>query len=215
MLNMLNMGSSEGANISVIVVAPRSLLHSVAAQLLSQKSGVIPAKDQPPTTEDGSDLTQIILDALSLGNLEQLSRLMEQLRVSILLFSEEDSFRALSGREGLSVEKLSRPPGGDEELYNAVLSTIGAHQLLGSSRELAIGTGIEGLLSTREREVLALLAEGASNKQISKDLSITANTVYTHVRHIQGKLRTSNRTETALLARTMLGQVRSGVYAGS
>ena len=62
------------------------------------------------------------------------------------------------------------------------------------------------LLSPRELEVFELLAQGATNKQISESLSISPNTVYTHIRHIQGKLRTANRTQTALLARAMSGR---------
>ena len=62
------------------------------------------------------------------------------------------------------------------------------------------------ILSVRELDVLELLAQGATNKQISEVLSISPNTVYTHVRHIQGKLRTANRTQTASLARTMSGR---------
>ena len=68
------------------------------------------------------------------------------------------------------------------------------------------GLAPEALLSARELDVLELLAQGASNKQISEVLSISPNTVYTHVRHIQNKLRTANRTQTALLARTMSGR---------
>ena len=60
------------------------------------------------------------------------------------------------------------------------------------------------LLSPREMEVLEQLTLGCSNNQIAEVLSITPNTVYTHVKHIKTKLRTSNRTQTALAARTML-----------
>ena len=60
------------------------------------------------------------------------------------------------------------------------------------------------LLSPREMEVLEQLTQGSSNNEIAEVLSITPNTVYTHVKHIKTKLKTSNRTQTALAARTML-----------
>lgn len=46
----------------------------------------------------------------------------------------------------------------------------------------------EGILSQREREILALLANGLSNKEISDRLRISINTVITHRRNISAKL---------------------------
>lgn len=56
-------------------------------------------------------------------------------------------------------------------------------------------------LTDREREVLLLLAEGASNKVIAETLIISENTVKTHVRRILEKLQFSSRTKAALYAR--------------
>lgn len=55
-------------------------------------------------------------------------------------------------------------------------------------------------LSTREREVLALLVEGRTNRQIGEALFITDKTASVHVTHIMDKLGVSRRTEAALLA---------------
>jgi len=52
-----------------------------------------------------------------------------------------------------------------------------------------------GTLTTREREVLAFLADGASNAAIADALVISEATVKSHVRHILRKLAASNRTE--------------------
>jgi two-component system, NarL family, nitrate/nitrite response regulator NarL len=56
-------------------------------------------------------------------------------------------------------------------------------------------------LTTREREILELIAEGLSNKQIAQHLSIELPTVKNHVHHILGKLGVHRRTEAAALAR--------------
>jgi DNA-binding CsgD family transcriptional regulator len=55
-------------------------------------------------------------------------------------------------------------------------------------------------LSSRELEVLRLLAVGKSNPEIADELVISRNTVYRHVNHIFTKLGTQNRTEAAIYA---------------
>jgi len=45
------------------------------------------------------------------------------------------------------------------------------------------------VLSAREREVLALMAEGRSNAGIARQLRVTEGTVEKHVRSVLGKLR--------------------------
>jgi DNA-binding CsgD family transcriptional regulator len=54
------------------------------------------------------------------------------------------------------------------------------------------------VLSPREREVLELLAEGLTNKEIARTLFISEATAKIHVRHILQKLRVRTRTEAAL-----------------
>ncbi len=55
-------------------------------------------------------------------------------------------------------------------------------------------------LTGREKEVLAQLAKGASNKEIAYELGITERTARTHVSNILGKLALASRTQAALYA---------------
>ncbi len=56
------------------------------------------------------------------------------------------------------------------------------------------------LLTSRETEILALIAEGKSNKEIAAELFISVNTVKVHVSKIFQKIEVSSRTEATLYA---------------
>jgi DNA-binding NarL/FixJ family response regulator len=58
-------------------------------------------------------------------------------------------------------------------------------------------------LTEREREILALLARGASNREISETLYIASGTVKNHLSNILGKLGVRDRTQAALKAREL------------
>lgn len=58
-------------------------------------------------------------------------------------------------------------------------------------------------ITGREREVLQLLADGRSNKEIAARLGLSPNTVKTHVARLFEKLRVARRTEAIQLAREL------------
>ncbi|NUT47971.1 MAG: response regulator transcription factor [Saccharothrix sp.] len=60
-----------------------------------------------------------------------------------------------------------------------------------------------GLLSERERQVLARMARGRSNEEIARELYLTCATVKSHVSHILAKLGQPNRMHAALFAQRL------------
>jgi DNA-binding NarL/FixJ family response regulator len=56
------------------------------------------------------------------------------------------------------------------------------------------------LLSTRELQVVRLIAEGLSNKQIGANLELSDKTIKNHISHILAKLGLNARTQVAVLA---------------
>ncbi len=64
------------------------------------------------------------------------------------------------------------------------------------------------VLSTRESEILDLISRGYTYAEISGYLSITVNTVASHIRNIYGKLAVNSRTE-AVFEAHKLGLLKS------
>ena len=100
---------------------------------------------------------------------------------------------------------------GRADLLNAIRSVAGGQSLLDAAitgqvlaklKELTIreeAREVE-MLSGREREVLALVADGMTNKEIAARLIISSNTARNHVSRILDKLGLSRRSEAATLA---------------
>ena len=79
----------------------------------------------------------------------------------------------------------------------AEFARIGGREPRRSLRQLA------DPLSVRERDVLRLLAEGRSNKEIAGELGIAEGTVKNHMSNVLGKLGVLDRTQAALRAREL------------
>ena len=73
----------------------------------------------------------------------------------------------------------------------------------GSGRDTAAMPGIVDPLTSRELEVLAMLAAGRSNQAIAGELVVSLDTVKKHVGHVLGKLGAANRTEAVARAREL------------
>lgn len=100
-----------------------------------------------------------------------------------------------------------------------VLKDVGQEELLAAIRTVAAGGAVVGPglaarlldrvpttdLTPREAEVLALLARGASNPEIARELQVSVKTVQNHVSHVLAKLQVRDRTQAALRMRGLGG----------
>jgi LuxR family maltose regulon positive regulatory protein len=72
-----------------------------------------------------------------------------------------------------------------------------------SGRAPAAVPGLFDQLTSRELEVLTMLAAGKSNQAIARQLVVTLDTIKKHVSHVLGKLGAANRTEAVARAREL------------
>ena len=137
---------------------------------------------------------------------------LPDVKVIIVTVSEDDHdlFEAVkSGAEGYLLKGMS------EEELSATLEKISAGEPALSpglaarildefARMAREGTGKssgpEGGLTDRERDVLRLVADGATNREIGSQLFISENTVSFHMKNILAKLHLKNRAQAAAFA---------------
>lgn len=120
-------------------------------------------------------------------------------------FAEEETVVAalLAGAAGYVLKNVARA-----RLLEALRSVQRGESLLDSKVTKAVLEKLVGMhhptedddLTAREREVLALIAEGRTNKEIAARLVVSENTARNHVSHILSKLGFSRRSEAAAYA---------------
>jgi DNA-binding NarL/FixJ family response regulator len=135
-----------------------------------------------------------------------------EVKVIIVTVSEDDHdlFEAVkSGAEGYLLKGMS-----EEELSSTLEKLAAGEPALSPGLAVKIldefarmareGTsqsaGSESRLTDREHDVLRLVADGATNREIGARLSISENTVSFHMKHILAKLHLKNRAQAAAFA---------------
>ena len=137
---------------------------------------------------------------------EQLSKTSPALPVIMLTVSDNDADLIGAIRAGAKGYFLKNAE--TEELYAALRKAAAGQAVLDPAltdllfRHVAQTSplGEVAPLSFRETEILQLIAEGCTNREIALRLSVSENTIKTHVARILEKLGTTNRTEAAALA---------------
>ncbi len=157
----------------------------------------------------------IVLMDVQLPNLSgieccaQLKRLLPSVQIIMVTVYEDTEriFKALrAGACGYLLKRCT-----PEELVSAIrevqqggapMSREIARKVIFSFQEPLVASEEVEDLSPREREILKLLAEGFSNKEIASRMGVTDGTVRWHLLHVYHKLHVRSRTEAALKYRS-------------
>lgn len=90
--------------------------------------------------------------------------------------------------------------GSADELVSSLNASANASRAQAEKAAGSVQTDERPNLTGRQLEILALIVDGKSNAEIADDLSISRDTVKTHVRHILERLAITDRTQAAVKA---------------
>lgn len=150
------------------------------------------------------DLVVVDLQMPSMDGLEVLERIrQEKLPVRVLLLTAFGDGEAMQRALELEADGFALKTDPPRQTVAAIRNVAHGHLVFprGALRGGVSQTPTNPLtfLSDREREFLALVAEGQTNAQIAERLSVTDHTVKFHLQNIFQKLGVNNRTEAARL----------------
>jgi LuxR family maltose regulon positive regulatory protein len=162
-------------------------------------------QDAEPKARLDSVLQILIVRALALEALGDRPSALSTLERALML-AEPEGYIRLFVDEGEPVWALLR----HSHMRSAVpayittlLEAFGAQHLQDLSSTSAHSASLLDPLTEREREVLRLLLEGASNREIARRLVLSVNTVKRHVYNLSSKLGVQSRAQAIVRARDL------------
>ncbi len=143
------------------------------------------------------DLRMPEMDGIAFLKEARHRRLAARIIVLTSYETDEDVYRAINGgAQGYLLKDAS-----EDELRDAIFSVHAGHSYLPRHLASRLADRIHrSSLSTRELEVLEVMAKGLTNKEIAHVLGISSHTVRCHVASITAKLEASDRTEAVTVA---------------
>ncbi|WP_156252212.1 response regulator [Pseudactinotalea terrae] len=192
--------------IRIVVADDHPVVRDGVASTLSSTPGlevVGQASDGPEAVELVAALQPdvVVMDLRMPGGggveaVRELRRRGASARVLVLTTYDTDSDTIAAVEAGATGYLLKDAP--TETLVAAVRSTAAGEAVLSPAVASRLASHVRSpqrsaALSAREREVLALVAQGRSNRLIARDLFVSEATVKTHLVHIYTKLGVTDR----------------------
>jgi len=149
------------------------------------------------------DLRMPVLDGI--GTIDRIRSEEASARILVLTTFDTDveiSGAIKAGAKGYLLKDAPR-----ETLLDAIRRVDSGETIIPAALVTKLASGVSfDALTTREQDVLTLVARGRSNKEIASALMITETTVKSHLRSVFAKLRVFSRTE-AIAAASRRGLV--------
>lgn len=221
------MSPSLSNSLRVLIVDDHTLFRRGLSSLLARDGRIVVVGDAADVGQAQRRALELQPDLILLDNhlpgvtgVEAIRSLLEvapQARVVMLTVSEDAQDMAGALRSGASGYLLKTMDG--DELVDAMVraargETVLAPEMTGKLVTAYLGASSQPAtlepqaappsaletLSARERDILRGIAQGASNKEIARELGIAEATVKIHVQGVLRKLRVSTRVHAAVIA---------------
>ncbi len=147
--------------------------------------------DAPPEDDLVAVWERAVADFERFGHVFEVARSQARLAAVLRAVGRPEDARAVSDPARETARRLGATP------LLTELRTLGPAR----SGRRAVATEREEGLTPREQEILALVAQGRTNREIASQLFISAKTVSVHISNILSKLGAGGRTEAVALAR--------------
>jgi len=199
--------------IRVLVVDDHAILRDGIRSLLESQDDIVVVGEASDGSEAielvGKLLPDIVLMDISMpktNGLEATRSIKEQFpQVNVLILTQHDNREYIAPALGAGASGYVLKRSGRREMLNAIrqvhekgaflTSTITQEVLQEYSHSGRNNKSDEGHLTERERQVLHLITEGNSNKEIALELGISPKTVSVHRTNIMSKLNVQNTVE--------------------
>ena len=214
--------------IKVLIADDHKLFRQGLISLMKTREDLVEVIGEAETGEDAVRLAEqlhpdvVLMDIYmphgdGLNATKEIRERFPGIAVVILTASENDEHLYEAVKLGVSgyllksldAKELFELLAGIIEGEAAMTRSMATRLLKGVAKRLMDGAKGEEALTERELIVLRLVAIGASNPKIAEKLSISVNTVKSHLKNILSKLQLENRTQAAAYA------VKSGLVSNS
>jgi DNA-binding NarL/FixJ family response regulator len=205
--------------IRVLIADDHKLFRQGLISLMKTRRELVEVVGEAETGEEAIQLAKqltpdVILMDIYMPQLDglqaakEIHKLLPKIAIVILTSSEKDGhlYEAVeSGVSGyllksLDAEELFTMINGVSHGEAAMTRAVASRLLKGVAERVVSDDKGETSLTERELLVLRLVASGASNSEIADNLSISVNTVKSHLKNILEKLHLDNRTQAATYA---------------
>jgi len=212
----------QQGGIRVFVLSPVRIYREGLSHVLAEEPGIRVVGSTPSLEEAGPRLGPALVDVVLLDvsmnrPIVALRRLTRQGGLAVVAFGVLDLEQEIIACAEAGIAGYVTRDGSVAELVRAIRDAAQGefscppHNAAGLLRRLAVLAGDEwqspgqSALTLREREIVQLLDQGLSNKEIAKLLGIQIATVKNHVHNILEKLGVRRRAEAAATIRSRRG----------